>query len=567
MSVPELALAANTSDPARRSQLFLSGMYELARQREADATAQLEALNAGAAAAIVGARAALETAAATSEIADNTRVGTAAAIVGARAAREAVVRLGLLCKEARSLGNTLDHISHLIGAIRKSQHQVEKLLSDMLSRDELQAYLEEFVFQFRKSVREVESGFFVGENEVVYFCLLSGFLDRIGAESIDTPIIRGIENKATFDESRTAAQRLRDRLKEHPKVIEAIAWAEAVVRRTKEEEEQRRAKEELERQAKTERERAERELVDEERRRVALEQQRANEARERALQEAKKLEAERLAPILEAKRQAAELAARQETDRIAPYVEKERQLRSHRKELRRNPVVNWTPASEQISLSVYLARRGVNRCFRILIVMSYAPFSILDQRLWINFLIGLPITGILALFISLVYVIVCGVSGLVQVAPVVVVLAWPVLTGFVLLAPPIVAICLHGRNRERWDDRVRQVLELLLKRLDIITINVGDTLTPEYERLVHIAETVMYGEAQGKQITSQDVQFLRTLINDQPWTHLSLMELRRRDVEDNEGIERHLIAVGREVGQIVPFSEDTWTGRRGAPGE
>lgn len=171
----ELAVAATESDPRRRSELLIRGAEQLARQL-ATGTERIEA--------------------------------------------------GFLSLQAElsQINESFAAISEAMTELRTLHHIGIALQMEVLRRDNVQARLEEFVFRFRKLVREIEAGPKPEADEVVQYHLLAGVLQRIDAEGIATTIIRGIENKTLFDETLSTAQRLHGQLASHPKVVGVLDW-------------------------------------------------------------------------------------------------------------------------------------------------------------------------------------------------------------------------------------------------------------------------------------------------------------------------------------------------------
>lgn len=96
---------------------------------------------------------------------------------------------------------------------------------EMLQREALQNYLEEFIYQTEKLVNECKTNTKLPPSSR-YFMLISA-AERLKQENISTPIIRGRDNKAAFDRVVTEIKSMASALKNDPEVQEAIAWAKA----------------------------------------------------------------------------------------------------------------------------------------------------------------------------------------------------------------------------------------------------------------------------------------------------------------------------------------------------
>ena len=95
---------------------------------------------------------------------------------------------------------------------------------ELLNREQLQQYLEEFVFQTEKLVEG-----FSAKSDVpasTRYFLLQSVLAQVEEDGIDTATIRGRDNKAAFEKAMANVHQLIDTLLKDPEVQEAIEWAE-----------------------------------------------------------------------------------------------------------------------------------------------------------------------------------------------------------------------------------------------------------------------------------------------------------------------------------------------------
>lgn len=167
------------------------------------------------------------------------------------------MQVGLLTQMSATMGS--------IGAemAKAREHLADALAiqQELLTREQMQAYLEEFIYQTQKLVVECSKA----DSEIppsTRFFLLRGVLLHTMKEGIATPIIKGRDNKAAFDLVVNEAKILCNQLQRDSSVQQAIAWAKQMDEKRRLEEEAERI-EEAERQRKR---RIEQEREDEQRR-------------------------------------------------------------------------------------------------------------------------------------------------------------------------------------------------------------------------------------------------------------------------------------------------------------
>lgn len=155
----------------------------------------------------------------------------------ARAAAQAsvafqVLQTGLL----HQMSGSLYSIHAEMMEVRQLYEEAVAIQQELLSRDQMQAYLEEFIYQAEKLIKEC-----LQKTDIPlsarYFVLV-GVLDRVEDEGLGTAIIRGRDNKAAFEQALFQAKRLSDKLAEHQEVKAAIAWGREEARRIRERQQQ-----------------------------------------------------------------------------------------------------------------------------------------------------------------------------------------------------------------------------------------------------------------------------------------------------------------------------------------
>lgn len=128
------------------------------------------------------------------------------------------------------ISNSLGSIHSEMAAIRATADQGLALQQEMLQREVIQSRLEEFIYQMQKVVTEFEKSDGAYPSSTRYF-LLKGMLETIEQEGIGTPVIRGRENKATFEATTAKVREMTTRLLKDAEVQEAIAWSQAEQKR------------------------------------------------------------------------------------------------------------------------------------------------------------------------------------------------------------------------------------------------------------------------------------------------------------------------------------------------
>lgn len=124
------------------------------------------------------------------------------------------------------MNNSMSAVHDQMAAVRQQQKEALAIQQELLNREQLQSYLEEFIFQTEKLVIECSSTDTDIPASSRYFTLMS-VLGKIKEDGINTSIIKGRDNKAAFENVVSETKALTQRLLEEPEVQEALEWAEA----------------------------------------------------------------------------------------------------------------------------------------------------------------------------------------------------------------------------------------------------------------------------------------------------------------------------------------------------
>jgi hypothetical protein len=125
---------------------------------------------------------------------------------------------------------TMQSIGFTMDDIRQNLSDTLAIQQEMLKRDQVQAQLEEFIYQSEILVRECSKK----ESDVPYssrYFLLQGVISTVQKNGIGTSVIRGRENKAAFDKVVRNINSLQEKLRGVKEVQEALAWAEEEAKR------------------------------------------------------------------------------------------------------------------------------------------------------------------------------------------------------------------------------------------------------------------------------------------------------------------------------------------------
>lgn len=128
-------------------------------------------------------------------------------------------------KLMNDMGQSLHSIVSIMDDVRKQHADTLAMQHEMLQRDHLQSQLEEFIYQSEKLVAEGNDSSAEVPPSSRYYMLL-GVIETIRQVGIGTPIIRGRDNKATFEKVVQQVEGHIERHQDHPEVKEALQWAE-----------------------------------------------------------------------------------------------------------------------------------------------------------------------------------------------------------------------------------------------------------------------------------------------------------------------------------------------------
>lgn len=165
------------------------------------------------------------------------------------------------------ISDTLSSIHDEIAQVRRANAEALAIQQELLNREVIQGRLEEFIYQIEKMVTEFEGPDCEAVPSTRYF-LLTGVLKTIQTEGISTAVIRGRDNKATFEAVVRRARTVAKTLEGDPEVREALAWAAQERKRladkkaAEEEEQRQREQEEQKRRREREAERAKQRKAD-----------------------------------------------------------------------------------------------------------------------------------------------------------------------------------------------------------------------------------------------------------------------------------------------------------------
>ena len=107
--------------------------------------------------------------------------------------------------------------------VKRQNENALAIQQELLNREQLQQYIEEFIFQTEKLVEEFSKKSDV-PGSTRYF-LLQSVLAQVEQDGIDTATIRGRDNKAAFEKAMANIHQLVGTLLTDPEVQEAVEWA------------------------------------------------------------------------------------------------------------------------------------------------------------------------------------------------------------------------------------------------------------------------------------------------------------------------------------------------------
>lgn len=134
--------------------------------------------------------------------------------------------------------NSLVSITNIMDEVRQHQENSLAIQQELLQREQLQSFVEEFIYKTEKQVAEFADPKTEIPTSSRYFLLL-GVIETVDQEGIATPLIRGRDNKAAFEKVIAEVRNLVQQLKEDQEVQDAIQWAAAQQRKAEKERKQR----------------------------------------------------------------------------------------------------------------------------------------------------------------------------------------------------------------------------------------------------------------------------------------------------------------------------------------
>jgi ElaB/YqjD/DUF883 family membrane-anchored ribosome-binding protein len=141
---------------------------------------------------------------------------------------------GLMVGQTALMGSMAGSLTHLQGEmanIRQMNLEGLAIQQEMLQRQQLQAQLEEFIYNAQKLVTEFSDGTCDQPASARYFSL-KGITETVQQLGIGTALIQGRENKAAFEAAMKDVQSLTASLENEPDVVEAISWSKSEQKRT-----------------------------------------------------------------------------------------------------------------------------------------------------------------------------------------------------------------------------------------------------------------------------------------------------------------------------------------------
>lgn len=132
-----------------------------------------------------------------------------------------VLQTGLLSQ----MSNSMNAIHAQMEEARQQQSEALAIQQELLSREQMQGHLEEFIYQAEKLVAECSKSATGIPLSSRYF-LLMGVLGKIEQDGIDTAVIRGRENKGAFERVVRSTRKLTQALLKEPEVQDAVRWVE-----------------------------------------------------------------------------------------------------------------------------------------------------------------------------------------------------------------------------------------------------------------------------------------------------------------------------------------------------
>lgn len=124
------------------------------------------------------------------------------------------------------MAGSLHQLQGEMAAIHQMNLEGLAIQQELLKREQLQAEIEEFIYNVQKMVQEFSDASCPEPSTGRYFAL-KGVAETVQDLGLGTPLIRGRDNKAAFESSMKEVNKLKVDLESDEEVIEALAWVRA----------------------------------------------------------------------------------------------------------------------------------------------------------------------------------------------------------------------------------------------------------------------------------------------------------------------------------------------------
>jgi hypothetical protein len=138
------------------------------------------------------------------------------------------------------IGESLNGLQDEMIAIRELNLQGLAIQQEMLNRERLQSYMEEFIFNTQKMVSVFNDTNCEHSQSGKYFSL-KGILETVQQLRLGTALVRGRENKETFETTMNDVRKLTVLLEKDSEVQEAINWTKIEQKRIDDEQRKQKA--------------------------------------------------------------------------------------------------------------------------------------------------------------------------------------------------------------------------------------------------------------------------------------------------------------------------------------
>jgi hypothetical protein len=138
------------------------------------------------------------------------------------------------------IGESLNGLQDEMIAIRELNLQGLAIQQEMLNRERLQSYMEEFIYNTQKMVSVFNDTNCEQSQSGKYFSL-KGILETVQQLRLGTALVRGRENKETFETTMNDVRKLTVLLEKDSEVQEAINWTKIEQKRIDDEQRKQKA--------------------------------------------------------------------------------------------------------------------------------------------------------------------------------------------------------------------------------------------------------------------------------------------------------------------------------------